>query len=409
MACRFQTKDLHMKPLIKHDLIVRSAIVTGEKPNKALDAVLADNPNKMNRLTGFLVDGRKVVISQRHGKGGMDFNKLTGGKVYAVAADGLSAVYEKDAEGKPTKEQKQEDGLPLFSSSGFYSLSSKEYPALHMMGAFTRVAEDGDTLQLVTPDQLKAKQIVLVETEDELADLLIQLEAALSDEHNLVAKFDAHSNKKRKRGIDIAKVTAEDAEDAAEKYTGVEFTELKVSPKDGNPMVVFSYSIDGGALKSGAILRQMLDVESEHSALKFLTAADAMEEFQHQDEYHEIANAFDELKPVSFGFAVGHVMRTSVSFRRKVENINAEPADKVAYGDAVYVKGAIAGWTKGLVTVLHSMHPAFPAEDYDAHHYVAAPRQAEVGMNKKASGDGYQPPEALHYNLEAELLTVSTA
>ncbi len=395
-----------MKALTSHVLIVRSAIVCGEKPNKALDAVLADNPNQMNRLTGFLVDGRKVAIAQRPGKGGMDFTKLTGGKVFAIAADGLSPVYEKDSAGAATKTQKQEDGLPLFSSSGFYTLSTKEYPALHMMGAFTRLSEDGELIQLVTPAQLKAKQSMKMDTDEDLTALLPKLETALVDEHNLVARFDAHANKKRTRGIDQAK---DEAADGATDYSGVAFTELKVSPKDGNAMVVFAYRINKGDLQEGVILRQVVDAESEHGALKYLTAAEALDEFQHSDAYQEIANALDELQEVEFGYVTGHLMRTSVSFRRKVENTMAEPKDKTAFGDAVYIHGAISGWTKGLVTLMFSMHPAFPEQDYDAHHYVAAPRQAEVGMNKKKEGEGYLPPQALHYNVAAEILAPTGA
>lgn len=394
-----------MKPLKSHDLTVRSAIVCGEKPNKALVAELAPNPNQMNRLTGFLADGRQVVVAQRHGKGGMDFTKLTGGKVYAVAADGLSPVYEKDGDGKPTKAQKLEAGLPLFSSSGFYSLSSKEYPALHMVGAFTRLDSDGELIQLVTPDQLKAKQHVVLDTDEDLAALVAKLTDALGNEYNLVAKYDAHSNKKRSRGIARAE---EEAKDADNEYEGVVFKEITVSPKDGNSLVLFAYRVGAGEMQSGVIQRQLVDVESEHQAIKYLTAAEAMAEFQHSEAFQEITNALDELQPIEFGYISGHLMRTSVSFRRKVENVLAEPKDKPAYGDAVYVHSALAGWTKGLVTLLHSMHPTFPREDYEAHHYVAAPRQAEVGMSKKADGNGYLPPQGLHYNLEAELLAVAS-
>lgn len=388
-----------MKPTKAYDLVARSAIVCGEKPNKPLEGVLAENPNKMNRLTGYLADNRKVLIAQRPGKGGMDFTKITGGKVYAVAADGLSPVYGKDADGKPTKTQKQEDGLPLFSSSGFYCLSSKEYPALHMMGAFTKLSADGELIQLVTPAQLKAKVHITLDTDEDLADLLVKLEASMGDANNLVTQFDAHSNKKRARGIERAK---SDATDASEEYDGVEFKELSVSPKDGNSIVVFAYRINGGEIKEGAIERHMVDDDSEKGLLKHVSAAEAIEFFQDSEAYLEVANALDELHAVDFSYLVGNSMRTSVSFRRKVENAAAEPATKTAYGDTVYIRGAIAGWTKALVTILHSMHPSYPANDYAAHHYVAAPRQAEVGLDK--AGSGYSSPLALHYNLAAELL-----
>jgi len=66
------------------DLVVRSTLVRSEKANKGLDTLPAPNPNQMNRIIGYLPDGTKVVIAQRPGKGGMDFNKIMGGKVFAV-------------------------------------------------------------------------------------------------------------------------------------------------------------------------------------------------------------------------------------------------------------------------------------------------------------------------------------
>jgi hypothetical protein len=61
------------------------------------------------------------------------------------------------------------------------------------------------------------------------------------------------------------------------------------------------------------------------------------------------------------------------------------------------------GWCKALVSIMHSQHPGFPRADYDAHHYVAALRQAEVGMNKRADGSGWEPPAAIRYRPEADL------
>jgi len=93
-------------------------------------------------------------------------------------------------------------------------------------------------------------------------------------------------------------------------------------------------------------------------------------------------------------------MRTSVSFRRKVENVLLAPADKPQYGDAVYINAALKDWTKGIVSVLATNHPTFPAKDYDDLYYVVTVRQAEIGMNKR-DGGGWFPPLPIVYKLAA--------
>lgn len=389
-------------PKKKYELTIRSAVLRSDKPNKGLEAIASNNPNQMNRLIAYLPDGTKVMVAQRPGKGGMDFNKLLGGKVFMVAADGFSPVFEKGEDKKPTKVQKKEDGLPLYSASGFYLLSSKEYPALDVIEAYTLLADKGTLVHLLTAEQLAARQVAVLESEFDWELMQPGLLEALGDANNLVARFDADINKKRKRGIERFK---EECEDSGEKYEGVEFAELAVSKKDGNAVLVYAWSTEGGAVQSGAITRQA-DIITEEGKLitAYFSAEEALEHFMKTPEGKRLATALESGKPVRFGFAQGHVMRTSVSFRRKAENVLAAGTDKPLYGDAVYVHAGLKGWVKGLVTLMHSQHPNFPQADYDAQHYVGAPRQAEVGMDKKTDGSGWVPPQAPEYDIARALL-----
>ena len=380
----------------KFDFTVRSTIVRGEKPNKGLDAVEAPNPNQMNRIIGYLPDGTKVVVAQRPGKGGMDFNKLMGGKVYAVAADGMSPVFEKDKDQKPTKNIKHEDGIPLYSSSGFYLMSSKEYMALEMVDCYTRLCGRGLQAMMVTDAQLKATQRLTLESDFDLEMLNAALTELLSDEHNLVSRFDADINKKRRRGIERAK---EEAEDGSDPYAGVNFSELAVSKKDGNPFVLISGTIAGKDFSLEIVREQDMMGDNDRVITKYFDADEAMAEFAKTQVYLDMEAELNAGRPVEVAYTQGHVMRTSVSFRRKAENVLAADPTKPHYGDAVYIHGALQGWCRGLVSVLHSMHPTFPAADYDAHHYVVAPRQAEIGMSKKADGSGWFPPKIVGHDL----------
>ena len=388
-------------PTKKYDMTVRSTIVLSEKANKGLDAIEAANPHQMNRLSGFLQDGKKVVIAQRPGKGGMDFTKLMGGKVYAVAADGVSPVFEKDKDGKPTKTQKEEDGLPLYSSSGFYLLSSKEYPALDIFEAYTLLLNKGEKALLLTRDALEQRQAVPLTDDLDLEMLQGTLLEALSDANNLVAKHDEAMNKKRRRAISRAK---EEADDAGEAYAGVEFTDLAVNKKDGNPFIYYAWKT-GSASGTGRILREVSTTDTAgRDVTQYLTAEEALAAFVASADFKALEFAIARGDTADFNYVTGHVMRSSVSFKRKVENhlANAAPG-KTVYGDGVYIQAALGQWTKGIVALLHSLHPNFPAADYDAHPYVAALRQAEIGMSKKQEG-GWTAPQALTYDLDAILL-----
>jgi hypothetical protein len=384
----------------QHDLVVRSAIIRSEKPNKGLEATAAPNPNQMNRLVGYFTTGEKVMIAQRPGKGGMDFNKLLGGKVFAVAADGISPVFEKGPDKKPTKNIKQEEGLPLYSTSGFYLLSSKEYPALDMFGAYTKLINNGAQVLILRPEQVKSVQVIQLESEFDLEILSGALEEALSDSLNLVACFDVDTNKRRSRGVSRAK---EEADDSGEPYGGVSYKELAVSKKDGNPFVLLSWQI-GEKTCSAVLVREAEVTEDDRVVTKYYTPTEAVEHFIQSSDGAQLTQLLDSGHAVTLSYVQGHLMRTSVSFRRKAENVLAADPTKAVYGDAVYIKGALAGWCKGLVSLMHSMHPNFPQADYDAHHYVAAVRQAEIGMNKKTDGQGWTPPEIIFYDVPRLLL-----
>jgi hypothetical protein len=394
-----------MNQLKKFDFTIKSGIIRGDKdkPYVGLEAVLAPNVNKMNQIVGYLESGTKVIISQRPGKGGMDFNKLLGGKVYAVASDGMSPVYEKDAEGKKTKIQKKEEGLPFFSSSGFYSLSSKDYPALNIYKAYTLLRDKGDKVWIITPNQINEKVKRVMPDMIHFGVLCQELTTTLGDEYNLVKGYDAAVNSKRERMIRRAK---EDAEELAEAYVGAEYTELSVSKKEGNPFIMYGYQIDGEEIKKGVILREAeIQDETRDDGLmvtQYYTPEEAVERFVQSKAGISIKDALEAGKPVTFGFCQGHVMRTSVSFRKKMVNFYDPKADN-RHGEGVYISTALSGWTLGIIALMQSQHPKFPVEDYDAHHYVALPRQAEVGMNKnenKSFGD----PQGIHYSLIDKLM-----
>lgn len=378
------------KTQTKFDLISRSTILRSDKPNKGLEAIEAPNPNQMNRIVGYLSDGTKVVVAQRPGKGGMDFNKIMGGKVYAVAADALSPVYEKGEDRKPTKVQKTEDGMPLYSSSGFYLLSSKDYPALDMGEFYTKLISRGTQVLLLSEAQLAARQSMTLESELELDMLAMALTEALSDDKNLVSRFDPAINTKRRRGIERAK---EECEDAGETYSGVQFTELAVNKKDGNPFVLLSWRVGNSPAQEMLVLREREKINDDGRVMgEYFNAEEAVAAFQAGKDYARLVAEIEAGNTVEVSWVQGHLMRTSVSFRRKVENVLAEPDEKTRYGDAVYIKGALKTWCKGLAMLMHSQHPNFPQADYEAHPYVAAVRQAEIGMTKKLDGSGWNPP-----------------
>lgn len=382
-------------PAKQGPLNVHSTVVRSEKPNKGLEVQLSSNPNIMHRLVGYLPDGTKALIALRQGKGGMDINKIAGGKVYAVAADALSPTLEKDAEGKPARVQKQEDGMPLYSSSGFYLLSSKDYPALDILTAYSRLLEDGDKVVLSTQEQLDAS--VLLELEGELDLDLLQscMLDLLSDEVNLVGRFNDAINTRRKRGIERA---VQEAEDEGETPQTVEFAPLPISTKDGQPCVMLSYRLGAQTpLHTVTVMREAWLVNEDYDdgrmVLRHFDAEQAFEFFMNSQDGRDIRSALEQGQPLKVCLTGGHLMRTSVSFRRKVSNVLEAPPEKAAFGDGVYIKAALQGWVRAICPLMYSQHPRFPAADYDSNHYVAAPRQFEVVMTR-LDDKRWAPPQA---------------
>ena len=376
-------------------LQVHSTVVRSEKPNKGLEVLLSPNPNQMHRLIGFLPDGKKVMIAQRFGRGGMDINKVAGGKVFAVAADALSPVMEKDKEGKATKVQKVEDGLPLYSSSGFYLLSSKDYPALDILTGHSHLLDEGNKVLLCSDDQLK--ETALMELSSELDFELLEscLQDMLGDERNLVARFNESINTRRRRGVERAQ---QEAEDEGEVATVVEYAELPVSVKDGNACVMLSWRLSPQApLQTVAVMREA-DVTNEdyddgRVLTRYFTAEQAVEFFRNGPEGRSMREALEAGQPLKVCLTPAHVMRTSVSFRRKVANVMAAPPEKNVFGEAVYIQAALKGWVPAICALMYSQHPTFPALDYDSNHYVAAPRQKEVTMTRREDNT-WTPPQA---------------
>jgi hypothetical protein len=390
-----------LTPTEKFDVVATSIILRGEKPTRGVEATLAPNEHQMHRVTAFMPDGQKVVVAQRQGKGGMDFNKLLGGKVFAVAADALSPVYEKAEDKKPTNVQKTEGGLPVFSSSGFYTLSTKEYPALQMFEGYTRLFDKGGKVMVITEQQLGNRQSLEMTSDLEWEILLAAFGEFLSDSCNLVVAADADVNKKRSRAIVAAQTQAEDDQ---ENYDGVPFKELAVSKKDGNPFVLLRWQIAGEPARDESLLREFQVTDDRNRvSWTYLTVEECVARFVESAAGKAILAAIEQGKQVNVGFVQGHVMRCSPAFRRKAENVLAAEPGTPQYGDAVYIVGGLNGWVKGVVSVLHMMHPNFPSKDYDAHHYVAACRQAEVGLRKK-NGGGWTTPVAVAYDLPAKLL-----
>jgi len=146
-------------------------------------------------------------------------------------------------------------------------LSSKDYPALTMFEASTRLLNDGAKALLITIQQHAQRTLHTIETATakvDCEDLLGNMTTALGDENNLVAQYDEAANKRRNRTIERAK---EEAEDAGEAYEGVSFTEQSVSEKDGNPFLSYRWKSASGATGEGVILREaeLVDEDSDNT------------------------------------------------------------------------------------------------------------------------------------------------
>ena len=384
-----------MKPMAKFDMVSRTLIVRSEKPNKPLTALASNNSHQMDRIVGFAPDGQPVVVAKRSGKAGVEFTKLQSGKVFAVAADACSPVMEKDEAGKSTKTQKTEDGAKLFSASGFYLLSSKEYPAVDIDTRYVHLSDATGEMALTVSDaQIASMKHIRVTSDMDLDILASALEADLGDEHNPLTRFVEGANRARKRTIDTAKAEAEDAD---ETYGGVEFKELPLSNKDGNPFLMLRIVLSEDKVLQASVLREAVTEKDDKRIREYFTAEQAMERFMQSPTWTKLAQWVEAGNSADVMVVQGTAMRTSVMFRNKVL---AQKTTPKATGDGPFIRGASEGWVKAVMTTMFSRHPAFPQQDYDSLHFVAALRQAEMGMNKKADG-GFELPQPILYSISS--------
>lgn len=384
-----------MKPTAKFDMVSSTLIIRSEKPNKPLTAVASNNPHQMDRILGFAPDGTAVAVAKRPGRAGVEFNKLQSGKVFAVAADACSPVMEKDDAGKSTKTQKMEDGAKLYSASGFYLLSSKEYPSVDIETRYVHLSDaTGEVALTVSEEQIAAMKQLHVASDMDLDILVSALEADLDDKHNPLMRFVEGANRSRKRTIDAAKAEAEDAD---ETYGGVEHKELPLSNKDGNPFLMLRIVFSDGQVLQSAIQRESVSEKGDKRIREYFTAAQAVERFLQSPVWTKLSQGVEAGNSADVMVIQGTAMRTSVMFRNKVA---AQTKDPKATGDGPFIRGASQGWVKGIVSTMFSRHPAFPQQDYDCLHFVAALRQAEMGMNKKAEG-GFELPQPILYSISS--------
>lgn len=379
-----------MTPLKTFETVALSTVIKAKKPNRPLDAVAAKSEHQANRIVGQSLSGSPVVVAQRPGRaGGVDFNKLLSGKAYAVAADAVSPIYEKDEKGEKSKIQKLEEGAKAFSSSGFYILSSKEYPAEDILPGYVRfLTSDFTHVLFVPPSSAKGPSVAEVDSDLALELLEQSLEEALSDEKNLLLPYVASANRARKRRIDLA---ISEAEDQEEQYSGVPSTELPLSLKDGTPFAWVHVSV-GEAMEETALTRQVQTVKDGKPLVVTVGAEEAMAKFKGSKAYALIRNALQKGLKAKVSFMEGNVLRSSVMFKKKALNDKDSPSK---FGDGPFLRGMGVAWVRAFVTVMYSKHPAFPDKDYDSLHFVCSARQAEMGFNKQ--GDKWGAPEAILY------------
>lgn len=383
----------------KFDLIVKSEIIVADKPTKAIEARPSNNPHVPDRIQGFLQDGTAVMVAKRPGKGGIEFNKFFSGKIYAVSADGFSAIMEKDEGGKKTNTQKEEEGMKLFSSSGFYLLSSKDYPSLKCFKAYTRLSSDGSLIYSIAESGVNVVDVKLAAgaSLDAVETTILD---KLNDSFNLVSPFNADVNKKRKRAITSAQ---EAAEDDGEEYTGAKYTELEVSKKDGTPFVLVLCKTDAGVHQFLVSRRkEKPSADGKHVNVEMLTAEEALSEFKGSKQYSSLQARVSQ--GASLKIVQGWMMRSSVSFKGKIDLVKEKEPD---FGASVYIHSALKGWTKAICTMMYSKHPKFPQEDYEHNSYVMACLQAEIGINRQGKKqtpegerDAWSNPMAISYTPE---------
>lgn len=230
---------------------------------------------------------------------------------------------------------------------------------------------------------------------------LVYLLGALSDDLSLVRAHDEEFNRKRRRMIQRA---GEEAEDLGEQYAGVAYEPLVASPRDGAPCVVLGWRSPAGEWCNHLITRH-IEVPNEDDPLdpiakvRMCDPKDVVQHFWDGRIGKALIAAVKGGRSIELCATPGHVMRTSVSFKRKVQNLQSGEMKK-GFGDAVFIEAALGGWVRSIVSVLPMFHPQFPAVDYDSLHYVAAPRQSEVELVREEEG-GALKPRGIHYCIAA--------
>ncbi|MCX8017331.1 MAG: hypothetical protein N2690_05460 [Rhodocyclaceae bacterium] len=360
--------------------IAKTSIVSAPN-NGGIKVELSTHPAKPHYVLG-LVDGQEVAIALA-GKGGVDINKLASGRVLALAADGFRPAFEKEAAQSGPKEQKTHNGRPLFLASGFYLLSTKDYPAHCILQGYMRLLDEGERLAIVTEKSLRQAGVFTLSGRDDLLRFHEWAVQALDDAHNFLHRFDADVNKRKAR---ILRRAQEDAEDAGEVLQAVELKPLAADAKDGSAALLLLWHRNGQP--QSHLVRRHIEVARDEplaadARLVFAPPKEAMAAFWRTPAGGELASTVKSGKPINLVAVRGCVMRTSVSARKKIDNARHSTEQ---HGEAVWLRAALQGWVRGMAPVLSMQHPEFPRKDYDVLHYVAAPRQAEIELVPSEAG-----------------------
>ena len=378
--------------------IVQSAIIVGMNPGKPLEIQLSENPHKANKIIGRLLDGTAVIVSLRPGRGGVPINKLSTGKVFAVAADSFSPVYEKEG-GKPTKRQKVEaDGTLHFSTGACYLMSTGEYKALVMGYYLTYVPQSGDEFFVIDSAAITTRVQVTLRNKEDYVAFLRYMCRCLNPNNNWMHVHNSVINRVRARKIRTAQ---EQADEEGYVYEGIQPNDLDIDPRDGAPTVFLD--VRDAVLTSQSafeIVRcAMGRIEPDTGRISYthMSHTDRMKTFANEPLAHRIVARLKAGREVVVSIAQGATFRQSVSTKKKFANA----LDGSNSGDSFYCNHAIGKWTNSMVGVMHSTHPRFPNEDYTTNHFVASLRQAEVLM-ENGSGS-WRPLDIPGYDIPASI------
>lgn len=376
-------------------IIANTAIILPDSSGGAIRAEISSHPSKPSYVLGRVGD-LDVAVAWA-GKGGVEINKLASGRVLAVAADGFRPAYEKDEQGRPTKNQKKHGGRPLYLASGFYLMSTKDYTAHTILSGYMRLMEEGSLLAYLEPQS--AGRTHALASRDDLLDLHRELVSHLKEEGGVVTDFDEVVNKRRQRLIRRAQEDAEDGGVALEPL--VQYRQLAADPKDCSPCVVLFWRDAQGRVVE-AIVQRRIDRRQglgPEMALgqDFVSAKEAAAAFWGGESGSSLSRAVKAGHETRVFVAKGWVYRTSVAFKKKVASV-MQSRQAPSTGEGVWIEAAHKGWVMGYASILSMLHPQFPHKDYDTLHYVAAPRQAEMEMEQTEAG---LRPRAIVYDAAA--------